>query len=174
MKKSLLSVVILALVFANFVVSAIIMLTLVPSTKQANELITRVCEAIYLEVNSGATNGLSNLPPEQIAVYDVKAGEKVSTNIQGSDGKDHHVSFGVSLAVNNKSEEYTNNTTTSLSEKESIILDEVNSIVRNYTKEELDTKGGKEQLQKEILKRIQNIFGADYVVDVRTPGFITQ
>ena len=175
MKKNLLSVIILALVFANFVLSAIIMLTLVPSTKQANELITKVCEAIHLEVNSGATNGLSNLPISQIAVYKVNEGSNITTNLAtGSDGKAHYVVFAVSLNLNNQSEEYAKNNTTSLSEKESIILDEVNKVVRGYTLEDLNAEGGVEKMNKEMLKKLQNIFGADYIVGISFPDFKTE
>ena len=48
MKKSLMTVIILALVFANFVMTAIMMFSVLPQTKKANEMITRVCEAIDL------------------------------------------------------------------------------------------------------------------------------
>lgn len=175
MKKSLLSIVILALVFANFVLSAIIMLTLVPSTKQANELITKVCEAIHLEVNSGATNGLSNLPISQISVYKVKEGNNITTNLaQGNDGKAHYVVFAVSLNLNNQSEEYVSNNTTSLSEKESIILDEVNKVVRSYTLDEVNAEGGVEKMNKDMLKRLQNIFGSEYIVGISFPDFKTE
>ena len=175
MKKNLLSIIILALVFANFVLSAIIMLTLVPSTKQANQLITKVCEAIHLEVNSGATNGLSNLPISQIAVYKVKEGNSFTTNLaQGNNGKQDYVVFAVSLNLNNQSEEYAKNNTTSLSEKESIILDEVNKVVRGYTLEDLNAEGGVEKMNKEMLKKLQNIFGADYIVGISFPDFKTE
>ena len=60
-------------VFANFVLTAIMMFTIVPTTQKANELITRVCEAIDLELNSGAATGLSNLPARRINSNDTPA-----------------------------------------------------------------------------------------------------
>ena len=162
MKKNLMSVIILALVFVNVVLSGIIVFTLVPQTKQANELITRVCEAINLEVNSGATNGLANLPVTQIATYLVNGGESININLApGEDDKAHYAIVALSLNLNNQSEEYVKNTTTALSEKESIILDEVNKVVRAYTLEDLNAQGGVEKMNKEMLKKLQNIFGAD-------------
>ncbi len=174
MKKNLLSVIILALVFANFVLSGIIVFTLVPQTKQANELITKVCEAINLEVNSGATNGLSNLPVSQIATYAVNAGETITTNLAtGEDKEAHFAVFSVSLNLNNESDEYADNNTTIIAEKESIILDKINAVVRSYTLEELNTEGGMEKLKKDMLKQLQNMFGADYIVGISFPKFNT-
>ena len=49
MKKNLISVLILALVFANFVLTAILMFTVLPETQKANTLIEKVCSAIDLE-----------------------------------------------------------------------------------------------------------------------------
>ena len=49
MKKKLISVLILALVFANFVLTAILMFTVLPETQKANTLIEKVCSAIDLE-----------------------------------------------------------------------------------------------------------------------------
>lgn len=46
MKKNLISVVILALVFANFVLTALLMFSVLPETKKANTLIEKVCSAI--------------------------------------------------------------------------------------------------------------------------------
>ena len=57
MKKNLMTVVILALVFANFVLTAIMMFSVLPQTQKANELINKVCAAIDLELNSGAATG---------------------------------------------------------------------------------------------------------------------
>ena len=51
-----------------------------------------------------------------------------------------------------------------MSEKEAIIKDTINNIVRKYTKEEFDKDST--VVKKEILKNLQNIFGADYVVGV--------
>ena len=174
MKKNLMSVIILALVFVNVVLSGIIVFTLVPQTKQANELITRVCEAINLEVNSGATNGLANLPVTQIATYLVNGGESININLApGEDDKAHYAIVALSLNLNNQSEEYVANSTATLSDKESIIVDKINTVVRSYTLEELKAKDGMETLKKDILKQLQNMFGADYIVGISFMKFNT-
>ena len=161
MKKNLMTVIILALVFANFVLTAIMMFTIVPTTQKANELITRVCEAIDLELNSGAATGLNNLPIDQIAIYNVSAGEKMTINL--ADG-DHYALVAVSLSVNKESERYKEGTTTILTEQEAIIKNTINQIIRQYTKEEILKNS--QQVQDEICKSLQKTYGVDYIVGV--------
>ncbi len=169
MKKNLMTVIILALVFANFVLTAIMMFSVLPQTQKANEMITKVCEAIDLELNSGAATGLSNLPISQIETYDVAAGESMTINLK--DGGYAQVS--VSISVNNESDVYAENEgVLYLSSKEAIIKDSINKIIGQYTKDELQSNP--ELVQSEILKNLQKTFGADYVVDVSFPKCVVQ
>ena len=101
--------------------------------------------------------------------------EKIVRRITGEALTIHVVSVKQdSHLSNNQSEEYAKNNTTSLSEKESIILDEVNKVVRGYTLEDLNAEGGVEKMNKEMLKKLQNIFGADYIVGISFPDFKTE
>ena len=169
MKKNLMTVVILALVFANFVLTAIMMFTIVPTTQKANELITRVCEAIDLELNSGAATGLNNLPIDQIATYNVSSGEKMTINLAGGD---NYALVAVSLSVNKESERYKDATTTILTEQEAIIKNTINQIIRQYTKDEF--LENTQEVQDEICKSLQKTYGADYVVGVNFASMTVQ
>ncbi|MBQ8519028.1 MAG: flagellar basal body-associated FliL family protein [Agathobacter sp.] len=160
MKKNLMTVIILALVFANFVLTAIMMFTVIPTTQKANELITKVCEAIDLELNSGAATGLSNLPVDQIATYAVSGGETMTINL----ADDHYALVAVSLSVNKESDRYKDATTEILTEQEAIIKNTINQIIRQYTKEEFLKNS--QAVQDEICKSLQKTYGTDYVVGV--------
>lgn len=161
MKKNLMTVIILALVFANFVLTAIMMFTIIPTTQKANELITKVCEAIDLELNSGAANGLSNLPVDQIATYNVSGGQTMTINL--ADG-DKYALVAVSLSINKESQRYKDSNTTILTEQESIIKNTINQIIRQYHKEDLLKNS--QTAQDEICKSLQKLYGADYIVEV--------
>ena len=90
MKKNLMSVIILALVFANFVLTALLMFTVLPETKKANKMIEDVCNAVDLELNSGAATGLSNTSIDKIKAYTVNGGEKMTMSFaNGDDNKQH-------------------------------------------------------------------------------------
>lgn len=161
MKKNLMTMIILALVVANLVLTAIMMFAVVPTSQKANELITKVCEAIDLELNSGAATGLSNLPIDQIATYNVSAGETMTINLAGGD---HYALVAVSLSINKESDRYKDKTTEILTEQESIVKNTINQIIRQYTKDELLVNS--QAVQDEICKSLQKTYGADYIVGV--------
>ena len=73
MKKNLISVLILALCFANLVLTALLIFTIIPETKKANNLIDQVCQAISLDLNSGTATSGSQLPQDQIVDYALTA-----------------------------------------------------------------------------------------------------
>ena len=161
MKKNLISVLILALVFANFVLTAILMFSVLPETKKANTLIEKVCSAIDLDLNSGTASGVSNVPIDQQDIYKVNAGEKITTNLaKGSDGKNHYAVLKVSLVLNKKSDNYaTYNQDFFTSQDETIKND-----IGNYTVDEFEAN--KDEAKGEILSDMQELFGADLVVGV--------
>lgn len=68
MKKNLISVLILALCFANLVLTALLIFTIIPETKKANNLIDQVCQAISLDLNSGTATSGSQLPQDQMLI----------------------------------------------------------------------------------------------------------
>ena len=81
MKKNLISVLILALCFANLVLTALLIFTIIPETKKANNLIDQVCEAISLDLNSDTATSGSQLPQDQIVDYALTAdGDTLTLN----------------------------------------------------------------------------------------------
>ncbi len=161
MKKNLMTLLILALVVVNMIMTAVMMFITIPQTQKANAMITKVCEAIDLELNSGAATGMSNLPIDRIDIYDVAAGETLTVNLKGGG----YAVVGVSVSVDKESENYTENEgITYLSSKESVVKGAIIEIIGTYTKEELGES--KEDAKAEILKSLKKTFGADYVVGV--------
>ena len=160
MKKNLISVLILALVFANFVLTAILMFSVLPETKKANTLIEKVCSAIDLDLNSGAASGVSNVPIDQQDIYKVNAGEKITTNLaKGSDGK-----LKVSLVLNKKSDNYATYNQDFFTSQDETIKNDIIQVIGNYTVDEFEAN--KDEAKGEILSDMQELFGADLVVGV--------
>lgn len=62
MKKNLITVITLALVVVNLVLTVILTITILPETQKANELITKVCSAIDLDLESGSATSNANIP----------------------------------------------------------------------------------------------------------------
>lgn len=166
MKKNLMTVIILALVLANLVLTAILAFTIIPQTKKSNQLIDKVCTAINLELESGQGNSAVNVPIEDIEVYNVT--ENFTVNLASSgDDKKHYAIFSVGLSMNTKSEGYKNYAgAEGLTAKETIIRSEINSIVSSYTMEEFEADSQK-AVKEEILTAMQDMFGGtDFIVGV--------
>lgn len=162
MKKNLISVLILALVLANLILTAILAFTIIPQTKKSNELINQVCSAIDLELESGSN---ISVPIENIVVHPI-ADEFTCNLSKGADGKDHFALFTVAFSVNIESEEYNKGEgLNDLTAKEAIIKDQINSIVSKYTLEEFKADGNY-AVKQEILKTMQDLFGAEFIVGV--------
>ncbi len=163
MKKNLMSVLILALVLANLILTAVLAFTIIPQTKKSNELIDQVCSAIDLELESGES---ITVPIENIEMYNIA--DSFTCNLKDNgDGKDHYAIFTVGLSLNTESEEYNakDGGAANLSAKETIIKDQINSIVSKYTIEEFKADGNY-AVKQEILKTMQDIFGAEFIVGV--------
>lgn len=166
MKKNLMTLIILALVVVNLILTAVMMFVTIPQTQKANEMIAKVCEAIDLELNSGAATGLSNLPVDRLETYDVAAGESMTVNLKGGG----YALVSLCISVDNESETYAEKEGVAyLSSKESIIKGSIIEIVGNYTKEELSES--RSSMEAELLKTLKKTFGADYVVGISFTKF---
>ena len=176
MKKNLISVIILALVFANFVLTALLIFTVLPETKKANKMIDAVCSAIDLDVNSGAGSNQLSVPIDQTEEFKVNGGETMTMNLaQGADGKSHYAVLSVTLLMNTKSDAYKKygaNSVEGLTAKESIIKNDINQVIRSYTIDDFnnDVTG----VQDQILSDLQDMFGSDFIVGVNFSSVTTE
>ncbi len=164
MKKNLISVIILALTLANLVMNALLIFTVLPETKKANQLIDSVCKAIDLDLQSDASTGLSDLPIDKIETYAINGGETMPINLKSTDGKNHYAVLAISLSLNKESENYSKYSPEVLAEYEDIMKNDIIQIINQYTKEEFDADP--QTVQNEILNDMQSMFGTDYIVGV--------
>jgi len=173
MKKNLLSVVILALVFVNFVLTAMLMFTVLPQTKKANAMIEAVCAAIDLELKSGAGDTVHNIPTANVAEYKLNEGETMTINLAMSDDDDEqrYAVLTVTLSYNTKSDGFKEFGEEGIKAKEGQIMNNINEVIRHYTKEEFDANVPK--VQREILEDLQAMFGSDFIVAVNFPKINT-
>ena len=168
MKKNLRSVLILVLVLANLVLTAILMISVVPQSQKANELITKVCSAIDLELEGGKDNATINVPMEQLEMLDLAEGQSLTINLQEtSDGRKGFAVISLSLALDTKNEGYETYGPAGITAKQSLIKDEINRIVSKHNIDDL--RDSKEELKDEILKSLRKMFDSDFIVSVTFP-----
>ncbi len=162
MKKNLMTVITLVLVLVNLVLTVILTITIIPETKQANALITKVCSAIDLDLESGSATSNANVPIDQLEVYNIAESMTINLKDDGS-GKSHYAIVTASLSMDSKHEDY-KKMSPEVTEKESLIKSEIINVVSSYTMEEM--KENPSAIQKEILKNLQKMFGSDFIVGV--------
>lgn len=175
MKKNLITVIILALVLANLILTAILVFTIIPQTKKSNQLIDQVCSAINLELQSGEnTPATPEVPIEDVETYAITDGFTVNLK-QGEDGKQHYAVFSVSLSLNTKSDGYkTYGGSEGLAAKVTIIQSEINTIVNGYTLDEFNANGY-QNVKDDILKTLHDMFGgSDFIVGVNFSSVQTE
>lgn len=162
MKKNLMSVLILALVLVNLVLTGILTITILPQTKKANELITSVCSAISLELESGDASKGSTIPMKQIGTYSIADAMNINLK-RGTDGETHFVALTASISMDKKNAGY-KSYGEKINEKESIIKDTINTVVSQYTLEEFEAD--RQAVKDEILSELQNQFDSDFIIAV--------
>ena len=171
MKKNLMTVIILALVLVNLVLTAILAFTIIPQTRKSNQLIDKIASAIDLELEDGSGKDTAAVPVEDIEVYDIEASFTVNLSPSG-DGKDHVAGFSIGLSLNTKSDGYKSIGIEGLKAKETLIKNDINTIVSEYTMEQF--REDEQSVKDAILEDLQEMFGSDFIVGVSFSSVNTQ
>lgn len=163
MKRNLLSIIILALLVVNIVLSAIMMVSVSSASKKTASLVADIATIVGIEVN-----GLpdSNLTPTvsmaDTAVHNV-AGELTIPLKKGEDSEDHYAVGSVSLSMDSKSKDYKKYSET-MTDRDGLIKDIIFEVMGNYTVDE--ARSNSEAIKEEILKQIQELFGSTFIYSV--------
>lgn len=167
MKRNLLSILILALLVVNIVLTAVLMFSVVGTNNKVAALVTDI--GTILQLDLGTANGESGqeLHVEDIEMYNIADSMTIHLKT-AEDGKDHYCIVSVALSVNTKHEDYKKHGTT-IGNYESLIKGEVDQVIGSYTKEEAEAN--KEAIADEILTRIQNLYDSTFIVDVVFTGW---
>jgi len=162
MKKNLLSVLILALLVVNIVLSVITMISVTSTNKATASLVGNIATAINLELETEEEE-----PEEVISMADTEAldiPESLTIPLKkDEEGKDHYAVVTVSLAMNTKDKDYKTYGET-INSKLSLIKGEINDVYGQYTKDE--AIANKSNIEKEILDRIQSMFNSKFIYKV--------
>ncbi|MCI9447066.1 MAG: flagellar basal body-associated FliL family protein [Lachnospiraceae bacterium] len=168
MKKNLMSVLILALVVANLILTAILMISVVPQTKKANELVSKVCSAIDLELEGGKEKASIDIPMDQVATVKIAEGENITVNLKSDDGKKSYAIVSISLALDTKNKDYKKGTE-AITANEDLIKDEVIKVIATHTIDDMRT--AQKDIQDEVLKSLRKLFDSDFIVSVAFPTY---
>lgn len=166
MKKNLISVIILALLIVNIVLTAIMMFSVMGASKKTAALVDNIATALNLELASGTEGGAE----EVVSMADTETysfAEDMTIPLKKSEGddKDHYCIVSITLSINTKADGYKEyGSAENLATREGLIKDEINGVFANYTMEE--ARDNQEEIKKEIINRIQQMFDSKFIYNV--------
>ncbi len=165
MKKNLMSVIILALVAVNVVLTGIIMFSTVSANRKTIALVDDIAAILNLELESSTGDAEAEeevmVLPENSEVYDIADAMTVALKSSG-DGKDHYAMCSVSFSINKEDPDYKTYQPL-FSAKESKIKSEIIEVVGQYTKEE--AQANVHGIEEAILQKVQAMFDSKFVYE---------
>lgn len=167
MKKNLISIIILALMVVNIVLTAIMMFSVTGASKKTAALVDNIATAMDLEL--AASNG-GEAPEEVVSMADTETysfADKMTIPLRKSEGddRDHYCIVTITLSINTKADGYKEyGSAESLAAKEGLLKDEINSVFSQYTMEE--ARDNQEIIKKQIIDRIQQMFDSKFIYNV--------
>ena len=164
MKKNLLSILILALLIVNIVLTSIMMFSVVGASKKTTQLVTDIASVLKLELR-GEDGEVVTVPMEQTDVYNIT---DLTIELQPSDdGSSHWCLLGVALSMNTKDKGYKSfGDAESMEAKRSLLTEAIFDVIGSYKLEDLKGGNGEEEAKEEILRRIQSMYDSQFIFRV--------
>ena len=165
MKRNMLTILILALLIVNLVLTAIMMFSVTGTMKKTSKLVDGICTALSLEMTDPAATAEEaeeEVPIDAIEVYAI-ADQMTISLAKGVDGETHYCLVSVSLSINTQDPDYATYGAT-VSEKEDLIKSEIFSVIQSHPIEEAESNP--DMLRQEILERIQKLYGSKFIYNV--------
>lgn len=164
MKKNLISIVILALLVVNIVLTSIMMFSVMSTNKKTAGLVTDIASAISLELGTQEEEEVV-IPMDETQPYTIaELMIPLKKSETEGDDKDHYAQLSVTFSMNIKHKDYKTYGSGDLSAREDLIKGQIIEVVSQYTMEE--AKDNSEAITDEILSRIQKLFDSDFIFDV--------
>ena len=165
MKRNLLSIIILALLVVNIVLSAIMMVSVSSASKKTAALVSDIATIIGVEIDG--------LPQSDVGGVSVSMADTAVHNVAGEltiplkksegDEEDHYAVGSVSLSLDSKHADYKKYSET-MADMDGIIKDIVFSVMAKYTVDEARTDA--EPIKAEILEKLQERFDSTFIYSV--------
>lgn len=180
MKKNLISIVILALLIVNIVLTAIMMFSVTGTSRKTAALVDNIATALNLELaanGNGEDTEKEPVPMSDTATYDISEKMtiplKMEQDADGNDGDPHYFIASITLSMNTKDKGYKKyGSDENMQAKESLIKSEINNVVGQYTVDEARDK--QDDIREEILERIQKMFDSEFIFNVAFSDIMIQ
>ena len=158
MKKSMLNVIILALVLVNLVLTVILTFSLVSTNKKTNSLINKVAQIIDLDVAGGVSNNNSSTGSgiENVSYIDIKNNDSTDIIVSYVDnGKTRYAVLSVSVGLNSKAKDYNGM---------KVLVNKITNEANKYTYSTISAN--KSTMETDLLKEFQELFKTETIQSV--------
>lgn len=164
MKKSLLSIVILALLLVNIGLSVVMMISVTTTNSKTAAMITTIMTVMNLEITDGTEDSaVTQISLADTEIFDIADQFTIALQPETTaDGKvkTPYMVCHISLQINKNHEDY-KEMQPLVAGSESLIKDAIRKIISSKT--EAECRSNEEGLKAEILKAIQDLFGSDFI-----------
>lgn len=162
MKKNLLSIVILALLIVNLILTSIMMFSVTSTNKKTAAVVGDIATILNLELGTGeeGEDEEEAVSMADTATYDIED-EMTILLTKGSDGEDHYAMVQATLLMNTKSDGYG---TYGSSISDALIKGYIVDVIGDYTADEVQPEIDK--IKEEILSLIQEKYESDFIYDI--------
>ena len=170
MKKNLISILILALLVVNVVLTAIMMFSVVGTSKKTSALVTNIATVLNIELDNKTAEAETTVSITESVLVDIEDTLTIPLKL-GEDGKPHYYLVNVSLYMNSKHEDYeafNTYVTSNTSLFKSIIIE----VIGGYTLDE--ALANPQAMQDAILKKIQDQFDSTFIYKVTFSNIMYQ
>ncbi|MBS7305768.1 MAG: flagellar basal body-associated FliL family protein [Lachnospiraceae bacterium] len=163
MKKNLLSVVILALLVVNLILTGIMMFSCVSANKKTAALVNDIASVLDLELTGGGSNTeeVAAVSVADTEIYNIADAMTVALR-PSEDGKEHYCMCEVSFSMNKTHEDY-ETMSPMVATQESKIRSIIIGVFGGYTKEE--AQANQKAIESAILEQVQQMFGSNFIYE---------
>jgi flagellar basal body-associated protein FliL len=173
MKKNLISIIILALLIVNVVLTAIMMFSVTSTSKKTAALVDNISTALNLELAAKGTDSeeaAEEIPMSDIQTYDISESMTIPLKTD-EDGEPHFCMVSVTLSMNTKDKGF-KTYGADLSGQESLIKSEIIDVFGQYTLSE--ARDHQDEIRQEILQRVQKMFDSEFIFNISFSNILFQ
>lgn len=160
MKKNILTIIILAIVLINAILTGVLIFVIVPASNKTARLVNKVAQVIDLELEE--TDKGKEISVADLVTY--KIDDELTVNLKkSSDGQTHYALVPVSLSMNSKHADY-QIYSERMKDYEGVIKEIIADEIRKYTNDEVLDK--KNEIKNAVLTRLHEYFKSDFITNV--------
>ncbi len=174
MKKNLLSVLVLALVLVNVILSAVMMFSVLSTNKKTAALVNSVASILSLELEQPGAEEEQEVPMSDLAFWNLEGKMTIPLSNAEGDEKPHYLVLeGIAISMNTKEKGYkTYGEDVVAGSYASVIKDTITSVVSGHTIDECNNNF--EEIREEILEGVKALFDKDFIYSVAISSRQTQ